>query len=130
PRWPPRFHTQGCPGLREKPRSGRPPKITPAVEQLLYAWAQLSPRALGSHRPTWTTANLARWVQRQVGVRVTPKCIRRHLRQLNFVCRRPTWTVKHLARQQPGYAQQKGAITRLWRGPPGGPESEWRAGPE
>jgi hypothetical protein len=43
-----------------------------------------------------------------VGVRVTPECIRQHLHRLGFVCRRPTWTVKHLARQQPGYAQKKG----------------------
>jgi transposase len=109
-RWLHRFHTRGCPGLREAPRPGRPPTITPAVEQLLHEWAQLSPRAVGVHRPAWTTANLARLVERLVGVRVTAECIRQHLHRLDFVCRRPTWTVKHLARLQPGYAQKKGPL--------------------
>ena len=105
-RWLHRFQQRGCPGLRQAPRSGRPPKITPAVTQLLRQWAQLCPRELDVQRPTWTTANLARLVQRRLGVRVTPECIRQHLHRLDFVCRRPTWTVKHLARQQPGYAQK------------------------
>jgi hypothetical protein len=72
----------------------------------------LSPRQLGVHRPAWTTANLARLVERLLGVRGTPERIRQHLLRLDFACRRPTWTVKHLARQQPGYAKKKGALTR------------------
>jgi transposase len=107
-RWLHRFRSSGCPGLREAPRPGRPPEITPAVMQLLRQWAQLSPGGLGVHRPTWTTANLARLVERLLGIRVTPECIRQHLHRLDFVCRRPTWTVKHLAQAQPGYAQKKG----------------------
>lgn len=107
-RWLNRFRKRGCPGLCEAARPGRSPKITPAVEQLLRDWALLSPRELGVHRPSWTTANLARLVERQLGIRVTPECIRQHLHRLDFVCRRPTWTVKHLARAQPGYAQKKG----------------------
>jgi transposase len=107
-RWLHRFHRRGCPGLREAPRSGRPAKISPAVEQLLRQWAQLCPRELDVQRPTWTTANLTRLVRRLLGIRVTAECIRLHLHRLDFVCRRPTWTVKHLARQQPGYAQKKG----------------------
>jgi transposase len=107
-RWLNRFTRRGCAGLCEAPRPGRPPKITPEVEQLLRQWALLAPRQVGVPRPTWTTANLARLVERLLGIRVTPECIRRHLHRLDFVCRRPTWTVKHLARLQPGYAQKKG----------------------
>jgi transposase len=107
-RWLHRFRRRGCPGLREESRSGRPPTITPAVEQFLRDWALLSPRQLGVQRPNWTTANLARLVERLLGVRVTDECIRQHLHRLDFVCRRPTWTVKHLAKAQPGYAQKRG----------------------
>jgi transposase len=113
-RWLRRFQRHGCPGLREQPRSGRPPAITPAVEQFLRVWAQRSPRELGVRRPAWTTAHLARQVERRWGVRVTPECIRRHLRRLDFVCGRPTWTVKHLARAQPGYAQKNYGGKRDW----------------
>jgi transposase len=107
-RWLHRFQDRGCPGLREASRPGRPPKVTPAVEHLLRQWALLAPRQLGVQRPTWTTANLARLVERLLGVRVTDECIRQHLHRLDFVCRRPTWTVKHLAQAQPGYAQKRG----------------------
>jgi transposase len=107
-RWLHRFKSRGCAGLREAPRPGRPPKVTPAVEQLLGRWALLSPRRLGVPRPSWTCANLARLVERLLGVRVTDECIRLHLHRLDFVCRRPTWTVKHLAKAQPGYAQKRG----------------------
>jgi transposase len=107
-RWLHRFRNRGCPGLRERPRPGRPAKVTPAVEELLRQWALLSPREFDVHRPSWTCANLARLVERLLGVRVTDECIRQHLHRLDFVCRRPTWTVKHLARQQPGYAQKRG----------------------
>src|SRR5262245_3207134 len=107
-RWLHRFRRHGCPGLREGTRPGRPPMVTPAVEQLLRDWALLSPRQLGVHRPSWTCAKLAGLVERLLGVRVTDECIRQHLPRLDFGCRRPTWTVKHLAQAQPGYAQKRG----------------------
>jgi transposase len=108
--WLHRFQQYGCLGLREQPRPGRPPKLTAAIDHLLRDWAQLSPRQFGIHRPTWTTSKLAGLVERTLGVRVTPECIRRHLHRLDFVCRRPTWTVKHRARAQHGYAQKKGRL--------------------
>jgi transposase len=109
-RWLHRFLCQGIAGLREALHPGRPPKVTPVVEQLLREWVLLSPHQFGMHRPSWTTANLARFVERRCGVRVTAECIRQHLHQLDVVCRRPTWTVKHLAQAQPGYAQKKGQL--------------------
>ncbi|MCL5997760.1 MAG: hypothetical protein M1546_17150, partial [Chloroflexi bacterium] len=69
-----------------------------------------SPRACGGPRPTWTTAALARGVARRFRVAVTDECLRQHLERLDIVCRRPTWSVKHLAQQQPGYAQKKGRL--------------------
>jgi transposase len=107
-RWRHRFQDGGCPGLREGARPGRPPKITAAVQHLLRAGGQLSPRVFGIRRPAWTMANRARLAERRLGVRVTAECIRQHVHRLDFVCRRPTWTVKHLAQAQPGYAQKKG----------------------
>jgi transposase len=107
-RWLHRFRRRGCLGLREAPHPGRPPQITPLVEQVLRQWAALSPRQLWVQRPYWTTETLARLVERLLGIAVTPECIRQHLHRLDFVCRRPTWTVKHRACEQPGYAQKKG----------------------
>jgi len=109
-RWLHRFVEDGCSGLYEAPHSGRPPEITPAIEQLLRECVLKSPRDFGVNinRPTWTTAELAKLVKRQFKIKVTDECIRQHLERLDIVCRRPTWTVKHLAKQKPGYAQKKG----------------------
>src|SRR5512145_2615092 len=119
-RWLHRFLSAGCAGLQEAARAGRPPAITPAVEQFLRDCLRQTPREFGLHRPSWTTALLATVVRRRFKIQVTDECIRQHLQRIDAVCRRPTWTVKHLAVQRPGYAQQKGALTRLLNHPPRG----------
>ena len=106
--WLHRFQQAGCAGLVEAPHSGRPPEITPAIEAFLRECIPQSPREFRLDRPGWTTALLARLVQRYFHVRVSAECIRQHLAKVAAVCRRPTWTVKHLAERQPGYAQKKG----------------------
>lgn len=109
-RWLQRFLDQGWRGLLEAPRSGRPAAITPAVEQFLAKCLRGSPRDYRLSRPTWTTALLARVVQRRLKIAVTGECVRQHLEHLAGVCRRPTWSVKHLARLKPGYAQKKAGL--------------------
>jgi transposase len=105
--WLHRFQQAGCSGLIEAPHSGRPPAITPGIEASLHECIPQSPRDFKMSRPGWTTALLAKLVQRCFKVRVTDECIRQHLARIEAVCRRPTWTVKHLAEQRPGYAQKK-----------------------
>jgi len=110
-RWLHRFSDEGCDGLLELPHPGRPPDITLAVKTFLRECiAHRSPHEFGFVRATWTTALLAQVVKRQFRIHVSDECIRQHLAQLDIVCRRPTWTVKHLARQQPGYAQKKARL--------------------
>lgn len=107
-RWLQRFEDEGCAGLVERPRSGRPPQITDTLDQFLWRCMHKSPRKFKVDRPFWTTADLAGVLKRKLGVVVTDECVRQHLLKLGFVCRRPTWTVKPVAQQQPGYAQKKG----------------------
>jgi transposase len=109
-RWLHRFEVEGCAGLVESPRSGRPPAITPAVEIFLREAVAKSPRAYGYKRPGWTTALLVKLVRRQFKRSVTDECIRQHLARVDGVCRRPTWTVKYRAQAQPGYAQKKAGL--------------------
>lgn len=106
--WLRRFQEGGCSGLLEAPHSGRPPEITASIETFLHECVPQSPRDFKINRPSWTTALLAKLVKRRFQVSVSDECIRQHLQHVNAVCRRPTWTVKHLAQQQPGYAQKKG----------------------
>jgi transposase len=109
-RWLHRFAAEGCAGLLEAPRSGRPPAITTVIESFLRAAVAQSPRDYGYARPGWTTGLLAQLVRRQFQRSVTEECIRQHLAQVDVVCRRPTWTVKYRAQAQPGYAQKKAGL--------------------
>ena len=105
--WLHRFLEQGWRGLIEGDHPGRPANITPTIENFLLGCLKQSPRKFSVPRPTWTTATLATAVKKRFGIQVSDECVRQHLQGLDIVCRRPTWTVKHLAEQQPGYAQKK-----------------------
>ena len=109
-RWLHRFMAEGCEGLWETPRSGRPPEITPAIELFLREAVARSPRDYGLARPNWTTALLSQLLKRQFKRAVSDECVRQHLQCVDAVCRRPTWTVRHRAETQPGYAQKKARL--------------------
>ena len=109
-RWVYRFMAEGCAGLWEAPRSGRPPEITPVIELFLREAVVRSPRAYGLARPNWTTTLLSKLIKRRFQREVSDECVRQHLRYVDGVCRRPTWTVRHRAEAQPGYAQKKARL--------------------
>jgi len=109
-RWLHRFMAEGCDGLWEAPRSGRPPKITPAIELFLRDAVVKSPRDYGLARPNWTTHLLSQVIKRRFKRAVSDDCVWQHLQAVGGVCRRPTWTVRHRAEEQPGYAQKKAPL--------------------
>jgi len=106
-RWLHRFMAEGCEGLWEAPRSGRPPEITSAIELFLREAVVKSPRDYGLARPNWTTHLLSQVIKRRFKRDVSDDCVWQHLHAVGGVCRRPTWTVRHRAEEQPGYAQKK-----------------------
>ena len=109
-RWLHRFLADGCAGLWEAPRSGRPPEITPAIELFLREAIVKSPRGYGLAQPNWTTHLLSQLIQRRFKRAVSDDCVWQHLHAVGGVCRRPTWTVRHRAEAQPGYAQKKALL--------------------
>ena len=90
-RWLHRFMREGCAGVPESPRAGRPAAITPAVEQFLRECVRQTPREFGLRRPSWTAALLAAVVWRRFKVKVTDECIRQHLQRIDAVCRKPVY---------------------------------------
>lgn len=109
-RWLHRFVDHGWLGLQEGAHPGRPADLTPTMDHFLLNCLKQSPHKFGVPRPTWTTSTLAQVVAKRFGLQVSDECVRQHLQGLDMVCRRPTWTVKHLAAQQPGYAQKKAPL--------------------
>jgi transposase len=109
-RWLHRFMAEGCEGLWEGLRSGRPPQITAVIELFLREALGKSPRDYGLARPNWTTALLSIVIKRRFKCEASDECVRHHLHDVDGVCRRPTWTVRHRAEAQPGYAQKKAQL--------------------
>jgi transposase len=91
-------------GLRDAPRSGRPPRAGEAAERLLRAALPTDPHRHGYHHPAWTTPLLQRHLRRQ-GVEASGTTIRRALRRLGYRWKRPPFV---LSRRDPHWCQAKG----------------------
>jgi transposase len=90
------FLAQGFAALPDRPRPGRPPRVTEAdllaVEALLDAGGR-----------TWTTRQLVAWLAEQRGVAVHPDHLRRLLRRRRFGWKRTVTSVAHKRRDPAAY---------------------------
>lgn len=96
-----RYERGGLRGLLNRPRPGRPRKVTPNWERPLAQTVETDPRAAGVPRAAWTAPALAEYLAQQTGIRVSDDRVQYYLRQHGYVVRRPTWTVRHLRRRDP-----------------------------
>ena len=75
-KWVYRFAHQGVPGLVDRPRSGRPPKVTCALEQHLNRLVDQDPLQYGSLYSQWSCRELAAVLARETGVQLGRESIR------------------------------------------------------
>lgn len=87
--WLRRYLAEKVAGLYDEPRSGRPPKMTPAAETALEEMVSQSPAALGLWATVWTVGLLARQLVPVVGSLLHAETIRRHLHRLDWRWRKP-----------------------------------------
>ena len=66
-KWVHRFATEGTRGLGDRPRSGRPPKVTCALEQHLNRLIDQDPLEHGSLHSQWSCRELATALARETG---------------------------------------------------------------
>lgn len=88
-RWIERFEKEGIGCLADRPRSGRPPKVSAATLPLIERDVLTSPASKGYLFSIWTTINLSVHLVRQYGIRVSQATIRRILVALDFRHNRP-----------------------------------------
>ena len=69
-KWVYRFANQGPQGLLDRPRSGRPPKVTCALEQHLNRLVDQDPLEHGSLHAQWSCRELATVLARETGVQL------------------------------------------------------------
>jgi transposase len=75
-KWVQRFAHQGTPGLVDRPRSGRPPKVTCALEQHLQRLVEQDPLEHGSIHSQWSCRELATVLARETGVQLGRESVR------------------------------------------------------
>ena len=75
-KWVHRFAHQGTPGLVDRPRSGRPPKITCELAQHLNRLVDQDPLEHGSLHAQWSCRELATVLARETGVHLGRERVR------------------------------------------------------
>ncbi len=91
--WFERYEADGVEGLQDRPRSGRPPKMTGPGREDLQQAADQDPREAGLPFSVWTCDDLARHLAEKGHLRVAGETIRRHLRALGFRIVRPVLSI-------------------------------------
>jgi transposase len=80
-KWVQRFASQGPQGLLDRPRSGRPPKVTCALERHLTRLIDQDPLQHGSLYSQWSCRELATVLAQQTGVPLGRESVRRVLKK-------------------------------------------------
>ena len=75
-KWVQRFAQEGPQGLRDRPRSGRPPKLTCALEQHLNRLVDQDPVQHGAVSSQWSCRELATVLARETGVQLGRESVR------------------------------------------------------
>jgi transposase len=75
-KWVYRFASQGTQGLVDRPRSGRPPKLTCELEQHLNRLVDQDPLQHGSLYSQWSCRELATVLAQQTGVQLGRESVR------------------------------------------------------
>ena len=75
-KWVYRFANQGTQGLVDRPRSGRPPKMTGALAHRLDRLVDQDPLQHGSSYSQWSCQELATVLAHQTGVQLSRESIR------------------------------------------------------
>jgi transposase len=80
-KWVYRFANHGVPGLVDRPRPGRPLKVTCALEQHLNRLVDQDPLQHGSIHSQWSCQELATVLARQSGVQLSRESVREVLKK-------------------------------------------------
>jgi transposase len=75
-KWVYRFAHQGTQGLMDRPRSGRPPKVTCALEQHLNRLVDEDPLQHGAIHSQWSCRELATVLARETSVQLGRESVR------------------------------------------------------
>ncbi len=87
--WISRFEAEGLPGLKDRPRHGRPPRADAAARERLRRTVRAGPQGAGYRGGTWTVPLLQIHLVVVEGLSLSCATVRRLLVRLGFRWRRP-----------------------------------------
>ena len=87
-KWLNRYESEGVTGLLNRPRSGRPAKITQHHIRLMLEVIEKSPRLYGYNRSQWDCNLLSLYLKKRTKVVISDEWVRLLLRRFGFRCGR------------------------------------------
>ena len=109
--WHKRWRNEGIEGLRDKARSGRPPKADADYIERLEKLLRQDPREVGLEFNIWTINRLRLYLFEQTGIRLSYTRFRVLLSRLGYRWKQPKHDLVHL---QDADAKQKAAEVLEW----------------
>ena len=94
--------------LHEQARSGRPPAAAEITGQRILAELARSPLRLGYRTNVWTVKLLAAQLGSQYKCSISPRTLRRRMREVGLRCKRPRYVYSE---KEPHVPQKKGRLS-------------------
>jgi transposase len=88
-RWLKRYEGEGIEGLKDAPRPGMAPVVTPQYRARLVDTVRQRPRSLEQPFSLWTCQRLADYLAQETGIRMSDESVRRYLALEGIVLSRP-----------------------------------------
>jgi transposase len=111
-----RFNEGGIMGLADRPRSGRPPRVTEWYIEAMKAAICTPPPELGYAFSTWSLARLREHLGGKTGTWISQMHLWRLMGRHGMVYRRPRHDLSHM-RDPAEYEQKKALLDLLKKGP-------------
>jgi transposase len=87
------FEANGCQGLIEKPRSGRPPTATADYRSRLVEVIKANPRDMGYPFTVWTITRIRAHMAREMSILLSESRVRQIMKEQGLVFKRPKHTL-------------------------------------
>ena len=88
-RWMRAYREHGLAGLKAKPHTGRPPKLSPAQERQVLRWFRRSPREFGFPTELWSASRVTQVIHRKFRKTFHPHYINQWLAKRRITSQKP-----------------------------------------
>jgi transposase len=110
------FEAQGCQGLCDKPRSGRPVIATVDYRRRLVEAIKTNPRKMGYPFTVWTLTRIRAHLARETRVLLSESRVRQIMKEQRLVFKRPKHTLAQ-KRDQDAFAEVQDLLEQVKKSP-------------